>query len=166
MRIGLVGTGLLGNAVGLRILKSGYDLTAFNRTKTKTRQLQENGAKIVDTPKEVAENSDIVFTVVKNADVVRRISFGDSCISCGRHDGLVVADMSTINPIASKEIAGEFAKKGIVMLDTPVMGGPNAAINGELVMMVGGNIDAFEKHRKIFDVIANKVFYLRSEEHT
>ena len=160
MRIGLVGTGLLGNAVGLHILKSGYELTVFNRTKTKTKQLQENGARIVDTPKEVAENSDIVFTVVKNADVVRKVSFGDSCISCGKHDGLVVADMSTINPIASKEIANEFAKKGIVMLDTPVMGGPNVAINGELVMMVGGNKESFEKYRKIFDVIANKVFYL------
>ncbi len=160
MRVGLVGTGLLGNAVGLHILKSGYELTVFNRTKTKTKQLQENGARVVDTPKEVAENSDIVFTVVKNADVVRKVSFGDSCISCGKHDGLVVADMSTINPIASKEIAIEFAKKGIVMLDTPVMGGPNAAINGELVMMVGGNKESFEKYRKIFDVIANKVFYL------
>ncbi|WP_320416553.1 NAD(P)-dependent oxidoreductase [Candidatus Nitrosotenuis chungbukensis] len=160
MRIGLVGTGLLGNAVGLHILESGYDLTAFNRTKAKTKQLQERGAKIVDTPKEVAENSDIVFTVVKNADAVRKVSFGDSCISCGKHDGLVVADMSTINPIASKEIAGEFAKKGIMMLDTPVMGGPNVAIKGELVMMVGGDRETFEKHRKIFDVIANKVFYL------
>lgn len=160
MRIGLVGTGLLGNAVGLHILESGYDLTAFNRTKAKTKQLQERGAKIVDTPKEVAENSDIVFTVVKNADAVRKVSFGDSCISCGKHDGLVVADMSTINPIASKEIAGEFAKKGIMMLDTPVMGGPNVAIKGELVMMVGGDRETFEKHREIFDVIANKVFYL------
>lgn len=160
MRIGLIGTGLLGNAVGLHILKSGYKLTAFNRTKAKTKQLQENGARIVDTPKEVAENSDIVFTVVKNADVVRRVSFGDSCISCGKHDGLIVADMSTINPIASKEIANEFAKKGITMLDTPVMGGPNVAISGELVMMVGGNKESFEKCREIFNVIANKVFYL------
>lgn len=160
MRIGLVGTGLLGSAVGIRILKSGHELTAFNRTKAKTAQLQENGAKIVDTAKEVAENSDIVFTVVKNADAVRKVSFGDSCLSCGKHDGLVVADMSTINPIASKEIAGEFAKKGIVMLDTPVMGGPNVAVNGELVMMVGGNKESFEKCRKVFDVVANKVFYL------
>ena len=160
MRIGLIGTGLLGNAVGLHILKSGYELTAFNRTKTKTKQLQESGARIADTPKEVAENSDIVFTVVKNADAVRKVSFGDSCISCGSHDGLVVADMSTINPITSKEIANEFAKKGIVMLDTPVMGGPNVAINGELVMMIGGDKKTFEKYRKIFDVIANKVFYL------
>lgn len=160
MRIGIVGTGLLGNAVGLNILKNGYSLTAYNRTKSKTTQLLENGAKIADSPKEVAENSDIVFTIVKNSDAVRKVAFGDSCIACGKHDGLVVADMSTINPIDSKEIAREFQKHSIPFLDTPVMGGPNVAITGELVMMIGGDGEVFEKYREVFDVIANKVFYL------
>jgi 3-hydroxyisobutyrate dehydrogenase len=160
VRVGIIGTGLLGNAVGLNILKHGYKLTAYNRTRGKTRQLQENGANIVNSPKEVAENSDIVFTIVKNADAVRKVSFGDSCIACGKHDELVVADMSTINPISSKEIAKEFGSRGITFLDTPVMGGPNVAINGELVMMVGGNRQTFEKYMEIFETIANKVFYL------
>ncbi len=160
MRVGIVGTGLLGSAVGLNILKRGHALTAFNRTKSKTAELQKNGAVIVDSPKDVAENSDIVFTIVKNADAVRKVAFGDSCIACGKHDGLVVADMSTINPAASKEIAKEFATRGISFLDTPVMGGPNVAITGELVMMVGGDKKIFEKYEKIFGDIANKVFYL------
>lgn len=160
MKVGIVGTGLLGNAVGLNILKNGHTLTAYNRTKSKTKQLQENGAKIVDSPKEVAENSDILFTIVKNADAVRKVAFGDSCIACGKHEGLTVADMSTINPIDSKEIAKEFQKHGIAFLDTPVMGGPNVAINGDLVMMVGGDRAVFEKYKEIFDVIAKKIFYL------
>jgi 3-hydroxyisobutyrate dehydrogenase len=160
MRVGIVGTGLLGNAVGLNILKKGYVLTAYNRTKSKTKQLLESGAKIVDSPKEVAENSDIVFTIVKNADAVRKVAFGDSCIACGKHDGLIVADMSTINPIDSKDIAKEFQKHKIPFLDVPVMGGPNVAITGELVMMVGGNKETFERCKEIFDVIANKIFYL------
>ncbi len=160
MRIGLVGTGLLGNAVGLNLLKQGYELCAYNRTKSKTVELQKNGAKIVESPKGVAESSDIVFTIVKNADAVRKVAFGDSCIACGKHDGLVVADMSTINPVVSKEIAAEFSKRGVSYLDTPVMGGPNVAITGELVMMVGGDKKIFEKYREVFDVIANKVFYL------
>lgn len=160
MRVGIVGTGLLGNAVGLNILKHGYALTAYNRTKSKTEELQKNGAKIAGSPKEVAESSDIVFTIVKNADAVRKVAFGDSCIACGKHDGLVVADMSTINPTASKEIAKEFSGHGISFLDTPVMGGPNVAITGELVMMVGGDNQVFKKYREIFDVIASKVFYL------
>jgi 3-hydroxyisobutyrate dehydrogenase len=160
MRVGIVGTGLLGNAVGLNILKKGYVLTAYNRTKSKTSQLLENGAKIADSPKEVAENSDIVFTIVKNADAVRKVAFGDSCIACGKHDGLIVADMSTINPIDSKDIAKEFQIHDISFLDVPVMGGPNVAITGELVMMVGGNKETFERCKEIFDAIANKIFYL------
>jgi 3-hydroxyisobutyrate dehydrogenase len=160
MRVGIVGTGLLGNAVGLNILRRGHTLTAYNRTKAKTDELRKNGAKIADSPKDVAENSDIVFTIVKNADAVRKMAFGDSCIACGKHDGLVVADMSTINPIASKEIAKEFASHGISFLDTPVMGGPNVAVTGDLVMMVGGDKKVFEEYKKIFDDIASKVFYL------
>lgn len=160
MRVGIVGTGLLGSAVGLSILKHGHNLIAYNRTKNKTIELQKNGATIAESPKEVAENSDIVFTVVKNADAVRKVAFGDSCIACGKHDGLAVADMSTINPVASKQIAKEFAERGISFLDTPVMGGPNVAVTGELVMMVGGDKNVFEKFRPVFDAVANKIFYL------
>jgi len=160
MRVGIVGTGLLGNAVGLNLLKRGHSVTVYNRTKSKTKELEQNGAKVVDSPKQVSENSDVVFSIVKNADAVRKVSFGDECIACGKHDGLVVCDMSTINPISSKEIAKEFASRGIPFLDTPVMGGPNVAITGDLVMMVGGEKATFEKCKKLFDDIANKVFYL------
>ncbi len=160
MKIGIVGTGLLGSAVGLNLLDKGYQLTAYNRTMDKTRKLADRGAKIVSSPKEVAENSDLVFTIVKNADAVRKVAFGDACIACGKHDALTVADMSTINPIDSKQIAREFQNRGISFLDTPVMGGPNVAITGGLVMMVGGDMRVFEKYRQIFDAIAGKVFYL------
>lgn len=160
MRVGIVGTGLLGNAVGLNLLKRGHVVTAYNRTRSKTKELEENGAKIVDSPKKISENSDVVFSIVKNADAVRKVAFGDECIACGKHDGLIVCDMSTINPIASKEIAQEFANRGIPFCDTPVMGGPNVAITGDLVMMVGGEKATFEKCEKLFNDIANKVFYL------
>lgn len=160
MRVGIVGTGLLGNAVGLNLLKRGHSVTAYNRTRSKTKELEETGAKIVDSPKKVSENSDVVFSIVKNADAVRKVAFGDECIACGKHDGLVVCDMSTINPIASKEIAQEFASRGIPFCDTPVMGGPNVAITGDLVMMVGGEKTTFEKCEKLFNDIADKVFYL------
>jgi len=160
VRVGIVGTGLLGNAVGLNLLKRGHTVTAYNRTRSKTKELEENGAKIVDSPKKVSENSDVVFSIVKNADAVRKVAFGDECIACGKHDGLIVCDMSTINPIASKEIAREFAGRGIPFCDTPVMGGPNVAITGDLVIMVGGEKATFEKCEKLFSDIANKVFYL------
>lgn len=159
-RVGLIGTGMLGNAVGLHLLESGFKLTVFNRTKVKTRDLEQHGATVVNTPKEVAKVSDIVITVVKDADAVKEISFGKDGIVEGRHDGLIVADMSTINPNQSKEIAKQFNQHDIIMLDTPVMGGPNVAINGKLAMMAAGDKNAFEKNKKVFDTIANKTFFL------
>ena len=80
MRIGLVGTGLLGNAIGQNLLNRGHAITAYNRTGSKTEELAKNGATIADSPKTVAENSDVVFTVLKNADAVRKVSFGDACM--------------------------------------------------------------------------------------
>lgn len=160
MRLGLIGTGLLGTAIGQNLLKRGHTVTVYNRTRSKTIPLEQNGAKVANNAKEVAENSDIVFTVVKNADAVNKVAFGDDCIACGKHDGMIVCDISTINPILSREIASEFASRGITFLDTPVMGGPNVAVTGELVMMVGGDKQVFEKCKKIFDDIASKVFYL------
>ena len=159
-KIGLIGTGMLGNAVGLHLLESGNNLFVYNRTKNKTRDLAKRRAMVLASPKDVAKECDLVITVVKDADAVKEVSFGDNGIVEGYHDGLVVADMSTINPNSSREIAKQFAQHGITMLDTPVMGGPNVAIKGELVLMASGNKDAFEKNRKIFETIANKIFFL------
>lgn len=158
--MGLIGTGILGNAVGLHLIESGYKLTVFNRTKSKTQNLEQHGAIIVNSPKDVAKLSDLIITVVKDADAVKEISFGKDGIVEGKHDGLIVADMSTINPNQSKEIAKQFNQNNITMLDTPVMGGPNVAIDGKLVMMAAGDKDAFEKNKKIFDTIANQTFFL------
>jgi 3-hydroxyisobutyrate dehydrogenase len=159
MKIGLIGTGMLGNAVGLHLLQSGYELTAFNRTNEKTNELKKNGAQIVSTPKEVAENSDIVITVIKDSNAVKQVSFEKDGIIYGNHKDLVV-DMSTINPLESKNIAEKFMEYNISMLDSPVMGGPNVAITGELVMMVAGNKNTFDKCKELFDAIANRVFFL------
>jgi 3-hydroxyisobutyrate dehydrogenase len=158
--VGIIGTGMLGSAVGIHLLDSGFELTTYNRTKNKTRELAKKGAKVVDFPKDVAKASDVVFTIVKNADAVKDVSFGKNGIIEGKHDGLVVADISTINPVESKSIAKKFSEHGITMLDTPVMGGPNVAIDGKLVMMASGDKATFEKYRKVFDTIANQVFFL------
>jgi len=160
VKIGIIGTGMLGNAVGLNLLRSGFDLTVYNRTKEKTRELQNNGAKVVDSPKEVAENSELVIIVVKDADAVKKISFGKDGIIEGKHDGMIVADMSTISPIESKNITKKFLEHKIIKLDIPVMGGPNVAITGELVLMISGDKKTFDKFKNIFEKIANKIFFL------
>ncbi len=159
-KIGLVGTGMLGNAVGLHLLESGYSLTAYNRTKEKTAELEKKGATIVVSPKKVAESSDLVITCVKDASAVRQVSFEKNGIIEGKHGDLIVADMSTINPIETRKIASEFKKNGITMLDIPVMGGPNVAINGKLVVMASGDENAFNKFKNVFETIGNQVFFL------
>ena len=159
-KIGLVGTGMLGNAVGLHLLESDYQLTAYNRTIEKTNELKKKGAQIVRTPKEVAKNSEVVITVVKDASALKQVSFEKDGIIHGSHMDLVVCDMSTINPIESKNISEKFFEDDIAMLDIPVMGGPNVAITGDLVMMAAGNKKTFDKCKELFDTIANKVFFL------
>ena len=151
---------MLGEAVGIHLLKSGHELTVFNRTKSKTDNLAKNGAVISESPMDVAKNSELVITVVKDADSVKQVSFKNDGILAGNHDGLVVADMSTVNPESSKEIAKKFQENGINFLEIPVMGGPNVAIEGKLVLMASGNKDAYEKHKKVFETIAHKNFFL------
>jgi 3-hydroxyisobutyrate dehydrogenase len=160
IKIGVIGTGMLGNAVGLHLLKSGFNVTVYNRTKEKTNKLKNNGAKIAESPKMVAEKSDLVIIIVKDADAVKKMAFGKNGIIQGNHKELTVADMSTISPIESKKISKKFQKYKIIKLDTPVMGGPNVAITGELVLMASGDKKTFVKFKKVFEKIANKIFFL------
>ena len=159
-KVGIIGTGMLGEAVGLHLLDLKYELIVYNRTKDKVENLVKHGAISVDTPKNVAEKSDIVITVVKDASAVNDIAFGENGIIYGADSELVVADMSTINPNSAKEISQKFSDSGISFLEIPVMGGPNVAINGELVMMVSGKKQIYEKFKNVFDTIAEKTFFL------
>ncbi|MCH7561572.1 MAG: NAD(P)-dependent oxidoreductase [Thaumarchaeota archaeon] len=159
-KIGIIGLGMLGNAVALHLLDSGFEVTVYNRTKDKTKQAREKGAKDVTTPKEVAENSELIIIVVKDAIAVKKISFEKDGIIDGRHEKLIVADMSTIDPVESKNITRKFQEHKIHKLDIPVMGGPNVAITGELIMMASGNRESFDHCKNVFEKIANKVFFL------
>jgi len=126
-KIGLIGTGMLGNAVGLHLLESGHELIVYNRTKEKTSELKNHGAKVVDSPKDVASLSELVIVCVKDAATVKEVSFGQNGIVQGNHENLVVADMSTINPNETKQISKQFKESGITLLEIPVMGGPNVS---------------------------------------
>jgi len=160
MKVGIIGLGMLGNAVALHLLDSGFYVTAYNRTKEKTSQVENKGGHIVTSPKEVAEKSELVIIVVKDANAVKQMAFEENGIIQGKHEKLIVADMSTIDPVESKNISIKFLENNIQKLDIPVMGGPNVAITGELVMMVSGNKESFNYCKKVLDVIANKVFFL------
>ena len=160
MKIGVIGLGMLGNAVALHLLDSGFEVTVYNRTKEKTSQVENKGGNVATSPKEVAEKSELVIIVVKDANAVKQIAFEENGIIQGKHEKLIVADMSTIDPVESKNISIKFLENNIQKLDIPVMGGPNVAITGELVMMVSGDKESFNYCKKVWDTIANRVFFL------
>lgn len=163
MKVGIVGTGMLGASVGLRLIERGHELVAYNRTRGATSDLEGAGAKIMDTPRSVAESSDFVIVCVTDADAVRSVIFGESSISAGAHDALIVGDMSTIDPADSRDIAKRLHSEcGVRMLGIPVMGGPDAAANGTLVVIADGDARAYELCGKTLADIAQTVHYVGS----
>jgi len=160
MKIGIIGIGMLGEAVALNLLNSGYDVAVYNRTKEKTIEVEKKGAKVMDSPKTVAENVELVIIIVKDAIAVKEVAFGENGIIESGNKKLIVADMSTIDSIQSKNIANQFQQNHIQKLEIPVMGGPNVAITGKLVMMASGPKDSFDQCKTIFEKIANKIFFL------
>ena len=160
VKIGIIGTGMLGEAVGLHLLDSGYSVSVYNRTKSKTKNLEEKGADVAELPSVVAESSDLIITCVKDADAVKQVLFGQGGVVSGKHDDMTVADMSTINPNAAKEISKKLHDEGIKSIEIPVMGGPNVAIEGKLVLMASGDKESFERFSQVFNTIANKTFFL------
>lgn len=160
IKIGIVGTGILGEAVGLHLLNVGYEVTVFNRTKNKTEKLEVKGAKVVDSPKQVAENSELIITVVKDAEAVNDVIFGNSGIIFGKHEEMCIADMSTVNPNATKEISQKVNSEGVDYIEIPVMGGPNLAIDGKLLVMASGREESFERYKAVLEKIGEQTFYL------
>jgi len=160
MKIGVIGIGMLGEAVVLNLLTSGYDVAVYNRTKEKTIEVEKKGAKVMDSPKTVAENAELIIIIVKDSTAVREVAFGENGIIESKNEKLIVADMSTIDSTESKKIANQFQQNHIQKLEIPVMGGPNVAIMGKLVMMASGPKDSFDQCKTIFEKIANKVFFL------
>ena len=160
MKIGIIGIGMLGKAVALNLLNLGYDVSVYNRTKEKIIEIEKKGAIVMDSPKTMAENVELIIIIVKDAAAVKEISFGEKGIIESKNKKLIVADMSTIDSVESKHIAEKFQQNNIQKLEIPVMGGPNVAITGKLVMMVSGPKNSFEYCKTILDKIANQVFFL------
>jgi len=160
MNVGIIGTGLLGSAISKRLASSGHKILAYNRTRQKAESLKNFGVLVADSPMELASKCELIITILKDAQAIEQMAFGDNGIIHGKHDGLIVADMSTISPISSRNIAKKFADEGISMIDTPVMGGPNLAEKGQMVVMVGGKKEVYEKCKMVFNSIGEKTFLL------
>ncbi|UOF92142.1 2-hydroxy-3-oxopropionate reductase [Fodinisporobacter ferrooxydans] len=147
--IGFIGLGIMGKPMSLNLMKAGYQLTVYDINKEAVQKLVASGAAAAASPKEVGENSDIIFTMLPNSGHVKEVVLGENGIVTGAKAGAVIIDMSSISPVVSKEIAKEAAKKGIEMLDAPVSGGEPKAIDGTLAIMAGGKEEIFENVKDV-----------------
>ena len=158
-KIGFIGLGIMGKPMATNLMKAGYSLVVYTRTREKAKTLLEAGAQEGRSPKDVAANSDLVITIVTDTPDVERVILGESGAILGGRPGQVVIDMSTISPDATRRMAGELKQRGMTMLDAPVTGGEIGAINATLTIMVGGDRTAFEETLPILQAMGKKVVY-------
>jgi 2-hydroxy-3-oxopropionate reductase len=160
MKIGFIGLGIMGKPMSKNLLKAGYELIVNDRNTVAVAELVALGAEKADTAKEVAEKTDIIVTMLPNSPHVKTVCLGENGISSGAKAGTIVIDMSSIAPLASREVSAELAKFGIDLLDAPVSGGEPKAIDGTLSVMVGGNKETFDKCYDIMKTMAGSVVYV------
>lgn len=156
MKIGMIGLGIMGKPMAKNLLKAGYDLTVSDLSPSNVEELVACGAKSADNA-EIGQNCDLVLTMVPNSPQVKAVMLGEDGVASHMKPGSVFIDMSSINPVASKEIAAALAEKGIEMLDAPVSGGERKAIDGTLSFMVGGKQEIFDKYKPILEAMGTSV---------
>lgn len=159
MKIGFIGLGIMGKPMSKNLLKAGYSLVVMDRNAGAVAEVVAAGATSASSPKAVAEACDVVITMLPNSPHVKDVVLGENGVIEGAKKGLVVIDMSSIAPLASREIHAELSKKGVDMLDAPVSGGEPKAIDGTLSVMVGGNKAIFDKHYDIMKAMAGSVVH-------
>ncbi len=160
MKVGFIGLGIMGRPMAKNLIKAGYELVVFDLNKEAVEDLASCGAAAAESSKEVASQVDVVITMVPNSPHVRAAVLGENGVAEGAKPGLVVIDMSSIDPTESKAIGAELAKKGIEMMDCPVSGGEPKAIDGTLSVMCGGKKELFDRFYDMLMVMAGSVVYV------
>jgi 3-hydroxyisobutyrate dehydrogenase-like beta-hydroxyacid dehydrogenase len=150
----------MGARIVERLLKAGHSVTGWNRTKEKAAALVEGGMGWGESPRHLAERSDVVFAIVTDAAAVRTIALGEDGVLAGMKPGSIFIDMSTIDPAASLEISEAFERAGLTMLDAPISGSPPVVEAGNASIMVGGSEAAFERVKPALLAIGRKALYI------
>ncbi len=160
-KVGFIGLGIMGKPMAKNLMEAGYELVLYNRTLKKAQELAEDGeAGVAANPKEVAENSDIIITMLPDSPDVRDVVTEQDGVLEGIEEGNLLVDMSTISPVVTEEVAANLKERGASMLDAPVSGGDVGAIEGTLSIMVGGSEEDFERARPLFDVMGKTVTHV------
>src|SRR6185312_13430194 len=158
--VGLIGLGLMGLPMARNLLKAGFPLTVWNRTRSKAEQLEKEGAKVANSPREVAAASDITFTIVSDPPALEQVLWGESGALAGLCRGNVLIDSSTVSPALARRVSQACAERGADFLDAPVTGGTWGAEKGELVFMVGGKKETLDRAKPVLEAIGKRFFLL------
>lgn len=157
--IGFVGTGVMGKSMAGHLLKAGYPLVVYTRTKEKASELIENGAEWAETPLEVAKKANVIITIVGYPADVEEVYLGENGIITNGRENTYVIDMTTSTPTLAKKIYEEAGKKGMHAIDAPVSGGDIGARDAKLSIMAGGDRDAFLAVEPIFNLLGTNIVY-------
>ena len=160
LKVGYIGLGIMGKAMAHNILKAGFPIVVHNRSRQAVNELVAEGAVEAFSPKEVAEQVDVIFTNLPDSPDVERVALGDESILQGATEGMIFVDNSTIKPATARKIADRMGQNGVLCLDAPVSGGDIGAQQGTLAIMVGGPSEAFEKVMPIFEAIGKKITHV------
>src|SRR5436305_3402489 len=158
--VGFIGLGIMGKPMARNLMKAGYKLVVYNRSRAPMDELAAEGAATADNPKAVAEQSDIVITMLPDSPQVQEVMTGENGVLAGAKAGTLVIDMSTISPVVTQEVAKVAQERGVRMLDAPVSGGDVGAQQGTLSIMVGGSAEDFEQARPLFAVLGKTVVHV------
>lgn len=159
MKVGFIGLGIMGKPMSKNLLKAGYTLVVRDSSPANEAELVELGATAAKSAKEVAQQCEVIITMLPNSPQVKEVALGENGIIDGAKAGTVLIDMSSIAPLASREIHQALAEKGINMLDAPVSGGEPKAIDGTLSVMVGGDKALFDAHYDLLKSMAGSVVH-------
>ena len=159
-RVGFIGLGIMGMPMARNLMEAGYELTVHNRSPEKAEELGKEGAAVAATPKDVAENSDVVITMLPDSPQVREVVAGEDGVLEGISEGALLIDMSTISPVVTEELAEALMEKGASMLDAPVSGGDVGAIEGTLSIMVGGHEADFQRAKPLFEAMGKTITHV------
>ncbi len=161
-KLGLIGLGYMGSRMAQRLLTAGYPLTIYNRTKEKVQTLEQLGAQVADTPRDLATHCEVVLVSVTDDAALERVMFGQEGALAGLHDGSVIIDLSTVAPSASLRLYQATREKGAAMIDAPVSGSVPQVEQGSLVIFVGGGEETYKRCRPILEILGKNIFYMGS----
>lgn len=158
-KVGLVGTGIMGAPMALNLLKAGYEVTVHSRTRAKTEPVVDAGGRWADSPKNLAEQVDVVITVVPDSPDVETVYLGDNGVCAGLKAGTIAIDMSTVSPETARRVDAAVRQRGGSFLDAPISGGKTGAEAGTLAIMVGGDQATFHRAMPVFKAMGKTIVH-------